>query len=104
MLPARLNRQKPGFWKNKNVRFARNQTARNKKSFSPEERVKLAILGGRLNVTSDEAARILQEIQNQVSGILEIPDTATDTDIDFSGRDLDLVFTVNKQNTPKKAK
>lgn len=86
------------------MRFTRNQTSRNKKSFSPEERVKLAILGGRLNVTSDEAARILQEIQNQVAGILEIPETATDTDIDFSGRDLDLVFTVNKQNTPKKAK
>lgn len=66
--------------------------------------MKLAILGGRMNVTSDEAARILQEIQNQVAVILEIPETATDTDIDFSGRDLDLVFTVNKQNTPKKAK
>jgi len=86
------------------VRFTWNQTSRSRKSFSPEERVKLAMLGGRLNVTSDEAARLLQEIQNQITSILEIPDTATDTDIDFSGRDLDLIFTVNKQNTPKKAK
>lgn len=86
------------------MRFTRNQSSRNRKNFSPEERVKLAILSGRLNVTSDEAARLLQEIQDQVTEILGIPETATDTDIDFSGRDLDLVFTVNKQNTPKKLK
>lgn len=86
------------------MRFLKNQRSNARKALSPEEKVKLAILGNRLNVTVEEADRLLTDIQTDVAGILGLTEPAIATDVEFAGRDLDLIFTVNKQNTPKRAK
>lgn len=71
---------------------------------SPGERVRMAILGNRLNMTRDEADRLLHDLQKEIAGILEVPSNAVLPDTEFAGRDLDLVFTLNKQNTPNRKK
>jgi len=93
--------QKKSFWKN-SLRFLKNTETRRKKHLSPGEKVRLAILSSRLKVTRDEAERLLNSIESEVASILGIPATAVTSETEFAGRDLDLVLTINKQNTPRK--
>lgn len=86
------------------MRFLKAQQANSRITISPGEKVKLAILGNRLNVTREESTRLLSDIHSEVAEILGLPATAVDIDTEFAGRDLDLTFTVNKQNTPKRVK
>jgi hypothetical protein len=37
-----------------------------------------------------------------IANILGITDRGITTEMEFSGRELDLIFTINNQNTPKK--
>ncbi|HNX76055.1 MAG TPA: hypothetical protein PLM07_06575 [Candidatus Rifleibacterium sp.] len=71
---------------------------------SPGEKVRLAVLGNRLNMTRDEADRLLSDLQKEIATILAVPESAVSPDTEFAGRDLDLVFTLNKQNTPNRKK
>jgi len=82
------------------LRLLRNPEPPRKK-LSAGEKVRLAILGNRLNMTSDEAGRLLDDLQNEIASILGVTPAAVSPDTEFAGRDLDLVFTLNKQNTPK---
>ncbi|MBU1106308.1 MAG: hypothetical protein KKB51_06545 [Candidatus Riflebacteria bacterium] len=59
-------------------------------------------MSSRLKVTKDEVERLLNNIESDVAGILGVPATAVESDTEFAGRDLDLVFTINKQNIPRK--
>lgn len=53
-------------------------------------------------MTRDEAHRVLDDIQGEIATILGVPHTAVLPDTEFAGRDLDLIFTLNKQNTPNR--
>lgn len=86
------------------MRLAKNPQPGNRKILSPEEKVRLAILGNRLNVTAEEADRLLNDIHTEVARILDLPEPVVHIDTEFFGRDLDLTFTINKQNTPKRVK
>ncbi len=86
------------------MRFLQTPANKNRKTLTPLEKTQLAIIGNRLNVTCDEAARLLQDLQQEVAQIMGIPGAAVETDTEFRGRDLDVTFTINKQNTPKKNK
>ncbi len=81
----------------------KNPSQDNKK-LSPVEKVRLAILGNRLNMTRDEAGRLLDDLQGKIAGILGVTPVAVEPETEFAGRDLDLVFTINKQNLPGRKK
>ena len=85
------------------MRLLRN-VALSRKKMSPGEKVRLAVLGNRLNMTRDEADRLLGDLQKEIAAILAVPESAVLPDTEFAGRDLDLVFTLNKQNTPNRKK
>lgn len=85
------------------MRLLRN-VAPSRKKMSPGEKVRLAVLGNRLNMTRDEADRLLSDLQKEIATILAVPESAVSPDTEFAGRDLDLVFTLNKQNTPNRKK
>lgn len=72
-----------------------------KKRLTPSERVKFGILGNRLRMTMEEASELLEDLHKEATRVFAIPDSAIVPDVDFSGRDFDIVFTINKQNTPK---
>lgn len=76
----------------------------NNKKLSPVEKVRLAILGNRLNMTRDEAGRLMDDLQEKIAGILGVTQSAVEPETEFAGRDLDLVFTLNKQNLPGRKK
>jgi hypothetical protein len=84
------------------LRFLKNTEVKRKKNLTPGERVRLALLSNRLKVTRDEAERLLNSIESEVAATLGIPVTAVSSGTEFCGRDLDLVLTINKQNTPRK--
>lgn len=70
------------------------------KRLTPGERVKYSILGNRLNLSAENAQLLLEELRNETAKVFMLPEPAVSADVDFSGRDFDLVFTINKQNTP----
>lgn len=70
------------------------------KRLTPGERVKYSILGNRLNLSTENAQLLLEELQQETAKVFMLPESAVNSDVDFSGRDFDLVFTINKQNTP----
>ena len=70
------------------------------KKLSPKEKVQFSILGNRLGLTEDNARLLLESLHKDTAHIFSIPESAVTSEIDFSGRDFDLVFTINKQNTP----
>lgn len=72
-----------------------------KRRQSSGERVKFAILGNRLSLSNEEAQNLLEDLHKETAKLLSIPETAVTLDADFFGRDFDLVFTINKQNTPR---
>lgn len=72
-----------------------------KKRLSSGERVKFAILGNRLSFSNEEAKNLLDDLHQETAKVFSIPETAVRVDVDFFGRDFDLVFTINKQNTPR---
>ena len=67
---------------------------------SPKEKVKYSILGNRLGLTEENARLLIESLHKDTAHIFSIPESAVTPEIDFSGRDFDLVFTINKQNTP----
>lgn len=71
------------------------------KGLTPGERVKYSILGNRLGITGENAWKVLNDLKLEAARTLGISDTSINADVDFSGRDYDLVLTINKQNTPK---
>lgn len=86
------------------MRLIRTSDNSTRKKLTTSEKVGLAILGNRLNMTRDEAGRLCDDIQSEIANILGVPITAVIPDTEFAGRDLDLVFTLNKQNTPNRKK
>lgn len=68
---------------------------------TPGERVKFAILGNRLGITGANAYKLFQSIKQETAQTMKIPESAINSDVNFYGRDFDIVFTINKQNTPK---
>lgn len=75
-----------------------------KKSLSPDQKVRRAILANRLKVAPLEADRIVKKIVSEVADILGIPEFTIEAGAEFAGRSLDLIFTINRQNTPKSNK
>ncbi|MBR4330597.1 MAG: hypothetical protein IKP71_12190 [Candidatus Riflebacteria bacterium] len=70
------------------------------KKLSPKEKVQYSILGNRLGLTDENARLTLESIHKDTARIFSIPESSVTSEIDFSGRDFDLVFTISKQNTP----
>lgn len=74
------------------------------KKLSPKERVQFSILGNRLGLTGENARLLLESLHKDTAQVFSIPETEVAYDIDFSGRDFDLIFTINKQNIPSNKK
>ena len=71
-----------------------------KKQLTPKEKVQFSILGNRLGLSEENARLFLESIHKDTAHIFSLPDSAVASEIDFSGREFDLVFTISKQNTP----
>jgi hypothetical protein len=69
---------------------------------SPLEKARLLLLGDRLKISCESAKRLVSHMTEDTAEILGIDDSALDLDFEFSGRELDLIFTINKQNKPSK--
>ncbi|GAB4276025.1 MAG: hypothetical protein Kow0029_17630 [Candidatus Rifleibacteriota bacterium] len=73
-----------------------------KKTFpKPLEKARMSLLADRLKTSEKDAGLRLRSLEQDIANILGITDTGIYTELEFSGRELDLVFTINKQNTPK---
>ena len=75
-----------------------------KKRLTSGERVKYSMLGNRLNLSPENAQILLDNLQNETAKVFMLPETAVSADVDFSGREFDLVFTIHKQNAPRNKK
>lgn len=82
------------------MRFFSKETSKSKQ-LNPEKKVKLSLFSNRLKITQLEAEILLEQIEMKVSKILNVPITELKSKTEFCGRDLDLVLTINKQNTPR---
>ena len=71
-----------------------------KKSLSPKEKIQYSILGNRLGLTEENARLLLESLHKDTARIFSLPESYVTSEIDFSGRDFDLVFTISKENTP----
>ncbi len=76
---------------------------KNRTRSTPFEKVRRSLLADRLKTSAQEAELLLDQITADTAKILGITETSLTTDIEFSGREMDLIFTINKQNTPKKS-
>jgi hypothetical protein len=74
----------------------------NRSKLSPLEKVRNALIGNRLNLSEQEAEQLLLALQKQASQTLTIPANAIQISSELSGRDLDFLLTINRQNTPSK--
>jgi glutamate dehydrogenase/leucine dehydrogenase len=81
------------------VRFSN----KNKVRSTPLEKIRRSLLADRIKTSSQEAELLLEQITADTAKILGITETSLTPDIEFSGREMDLIFTINKQNTPKKS-
>jgi hypothetical protein len=68
----------------------------------PLEKVQLALLSDRLKSSEEHTQLLLKKMTGDIANILGITDRGITTEMEFSGRELDLIFTINNQNTPKK--
>lgn len=74
---------------------------RKKTHLKPLDKVRLALLSDRLKTTEKNSEAIVENLSKDIAKILGITESSVSTEMEFSGRELDLVFTINKQNTPK---
>ena len=69
---------------------------------TPGEKAKIAILADRLGIGTNEAYRIQTDLSEKLAKTLGLMPHTIKTKIEPTGRDLDMVFVINKQNLPKK--
>ena len=67
---------------------------------SPKEKVKFTILGNRLGMSSENAKRLMEDLTKETAKTFFLPEIDVNSDIDFSGREFDFVFTISKQDIP----
>jgi hypothetical protein len=65
-----------------------------------KEKVKFAILGNRLGLSEEEANKLLINLHKDVANLFSIHESDLISDVDFSGREFDFIFTINKKNIP----
>lgn len=77
--------------------------SRSKSKFKkPLEKVRLAILADRMKTSEEEAETSAETITLDLAKVLDITETSIKTEVEFFGRELDLIFTISKQNKPAK--
>jgi hypothetical protein len=77
--------------------------SRSKSKFKkPLEKVRLAILADRMKTSEEEAEISAETITLDLAKVLDITETSIKTEVEFFGRELDLIFTISKQNKPAK--
>lgn len=91
------NKLKQNFWKNKLMPIEKKQ-----QPLTPGEKAKIAILADRLGIGVNEAYQIQTELSGKLAKTLGLMPHTVKTKIEPAGRDLDMVFIINKQNLPKK--
>ena len=69
-------------------------------NLTPKEKVKFAILGNRLGLTSNNAKHLFDTFHKETASIFSLDESDIISDIDFSGREFDFMFTINKKNIP----
>ncbi len=70
-------------------------------NLTSKEKVKFAILGNRLGLSSNNAKYLFDSFHKETASIFSLDDSEVMSDIDFSGREFDFVFTINKKNIPE---
>ncbi len=96
MLTAEQNKQKQDYW-NKML----DQTDHNE-ALTPMENIKLNIFANRLGVSFEEAVKIYNDMRLDFSDSLNIPVSTIASDLKVDGRHIDIVFSMHKQNLPRK--
>lgn len=71
-----------------------------RRDLSPKEKVKYDILGNRLGLSGENAKVLIDDIHKETASIFSLPKNAVNSDIDFLGREFDIVFTISKENIP----
>ncbi len=66
----------------------------------PLSLVKFQILQDRLQLSASETLAWLESMHQEVARQLGLPPAAVAFDAEFHGRDLDLIFTLDRQNLP----
>ena len=72
------------------------------KKISTGEKAKLAILASRMGIEINDAQDLQNKLTEKLSKTLGIVPEAISTNIEPAGRDLDMLFVINKQNLPRK--
>ncbi len=67
---------------------------------SSKDKVKFAILGNRLGMTHENAKLLMKDLTKETAKTFFLPEIDVNSDIDFSGREFDFVFTISKQDIP----
>lgn len=67
---------------------------------NPLEQVKWLILQDRLQLGPLETLAWLESLQREAAQQLGVPPSAITLDTEFHGREMDLIFTIDRQNLP----
>ena len=70
-------------------------------NLTSKEKVKFAILGNRLGLSSNNAKLLFDTFHKETASIFSLDESEVISDIDFSGREFDFTFTINKKNIPE---
>ena len=68
---------------------------------SAYENIRNAIIGKRLGMHEIEAGRVFNTLPKDLAKLLSIQEVTIKVDTEIAGRNMDILFTINKQNKPK---
>ena len=73
-----------------------------KNFFNPLRKAQMEIFADRLKTSPENVSFLLENLKSDIADILQVTNTGIHTSSEFYGREFDLLFTINKQNTPRK--
>lgn len=65
-------------------------------------RLKLSMLGERLNITPEDASVLLSSFRADAAAILGVNVASVEIDTEFQGPNADIVLKIHKQNLPRR--
>lgn len=63
------------------------------RGLTPVEVMKLQLMRDRLNLPPAESRRLVENLRREIAGVIGVPPEQMLADIDFSGPEMDVVFT-----------
>ena len=78
------------------ARHEEDQLSEAGRGLSPVEVMKLQLMRDRLNLPPAQSRRLIESLRQDIAGVLGVNPDQMHTDIDFSGPEMDLVFTFSE--------